>query len=472
MNKNSLLYRLITTITTILAILLVIFSIILTFRIKSIFYEDKIKLLDKQSKIISDAVVSTNLSSSKITNKEELHNTLNFVNKISDVDALVTDNVGFVFAGSGDGNDNSNLTKIALTNDIIEKLKSNQVVEYAQITYLGTQKEAYLKPVFKGGNFCAVVVMFTNTENIESSLSSAYRLIWISTLIVVVLSAVAINYFTKKKLINPLKEINIVANKLAKGEVDKRIEINSKDEIGELAKSFNIMAQSLEAVDTNRKKFISNVSHELRSPITSIKGFISGMIDGVIPKDKEGYYLNLVYDEINRLSRLVNELLDMSSMEVGKFKLSIVEVDINELIKKCLLNIGSKIEDKGVKVSVNLEKDHLFVYADSDRIMQVITNLLDNAIKYGGAGGIVIVSTKVRGTKVYISVYNNGPTLSEEEINHIWERFYKSDKARTNKDSTGLGLPISRLILTQHKQDIWVQNENDGVVFTFTLSRV
>jgi signal transduction histidine kinase len=471
MNKNSLLYRLITTITTILAILLVIFSIILTFRIKSIFYEDKIKLLDKQSKIISDAVVS-NLSSSKITNKEELHNTLNFVNKISDVDALVTDNVGFVFAGSGDGNDNSNLTKIALTNDIIEKLKSNQAVDYAQITYLGTQKEAYLKPVFKDGNFCAVVVMFTNTENIESSLSSAYRLIWISTLIVVVLSAVAINYFTKKKLINPLKEINIVANKLAKGEVDKRIEINSKDEIGELAKSFNIMAQSLEAVDTNRKKFISNVSHELRSPITSIKGFISGMIDGVIPKDKEDYYLNLVYDEINRLSRLVNELLDMSSMEVGKFKLSIVEVDINELIKKCLLNIGSKIEEKGVKVSANLEKDHLFVYADSDRIMQVITNLLDNAIKYGGAGGIVIVSTKVRGTKVYISVYNNGPTLSEEEINHIWERFYKSDKARTNKDSTGLGLPISRLILTQHKQDIWVQNENDGVVFTFTLSRV
>lgn len=471
MNKNSLLYRLITTITTILAILLVIFSIILTFRIKSIFYEDKIKLLDKQSKIVSEAVIS-NFTSSKITNKEGLHNTLNFVSKISDVDALVTDNVGFVYASSGDGVDNSNLTKIALTNDIIEKLKSNQAVDYAQITYLGTQKEAYLKPVFKDGNFCAVVVMFTNTESIESSLSSAYRLIWISTLIVVVLSAIAINYFTKKKLINPLKEINIVANKLAKGEVDKRIEITSKDEIGELAKSFNIMAQSLEAVDTNRKKFISNVSHELRSPITSIKGFISGMIDGVIPKDKEGYYLNLVYDEINRLSRLVNELLDMSSMEVGKFKLSIVEVDINELIKKCLLNIGSKIQEKGVKVSANLEKDHLFVYADSDRIMQVITNLLDNAIKYGGAGGIVIVSTKVRGTKVYISVYNNGPTLSEEEINHIWERFYKSDKARTNKDSTGLGLPISRLILTQHKQDIWVQNENDGVVFTFTLSRV
>ena len=471
MNKNSLLYKLITTITTILAIILVIFSIVLTFKIKNIFYEDKIGIIDKQSKSISKDVVS-NLYSPKVAPKEELLKVLSLVKETSDTDVLVTDNIGFVFASSDENNMSINNTKITIKNEYMDKLKNNEVVEYGQIGYDGVQREAFLRPVFNKDYFCGIVVMITTTKDIENSLSSAYKLIWISTLIVVVLSALSINYFTKKRLINPLKEINLVANKLAKGEVDKRIEIQSKDEIGDLAKSFNIMAQSLEAVDTNRKKFISNVSHELRSPITSIKGFISGMIDGVIPKDKESYYLNLVYDEINRLSRLVNELLDMSSMEVGKFKLSIMEVDINDLVKKCLLNLESKIQDKGVRVSATLEKDHLYVYADSDRIMQVITNLLDNAIKYGGSGGIVVVSTKVRGTKVYISVYNNGPTLSEEEINHIWERFYKSDKARTNKDSTGLGLPISRLILTQHKQDIWVQNENDGVMFTFTLSKV
>lgn len=470
MNRNSLLYKLISTITTILALILVTSSIIQTFQFKNRFYEDKLKQIEKQSKIISETVISS-LYNPKVTSSEKLQQVLDFVSDTSEVKILVADNIGYVFASSTENNEDVKLTKIAISDDNMSKLKNNETVEYGKIENGGTQQEAYLRPVFNEDYLCGIV-MVTSTTQIDGALSSAYKMIWISTLIVVILSALTINYFTKKRLINPLKEINLVANKLAKGEVDKRIEIYSNDEIGELAKSFNIMAKSLEAVDTNRKKFISNVSHELRSPITSIKGFISGILDEVIPKDKENYYLKLVYDEINRLSRLVNELLDMSSMEVGKFKLSIMEVDINDLVKKCLLNLGSKINDRGVKVTATLQDEHLYVYADGDRIMQVITNILDNAIKYGGSGGIVVVSTKVKGTKVYISVYNNGPGLSEDEIDHIWERFYKSDKARTNKDSTGLGLPISRLILTQHNQDIWVQNENDGVVFTFTLSKV
>ena len=266
------------------------------------------------------------------------------------------------------------------------------------------------------------------------------------TLITLILCLFGINHFVKKQLINPLKEIYLVANKLARGEVDKRIQVKSNDEIGELAKSFNIMAESLESLDTNRRDFISNVSHELRSPITSMKGFIAGMLDGVIPKDKENYYLKLVYDEINRLSRLVNDLLDISSMEVGKFKLTIMEVDINALIKRCLLNIESKVRDRGIHVNATLENEHLYVYADSDRIMQVLTNLLDNAIKYGGDNGIINVSTRIKGPKVHVSVYNKGPMMTEEEMNHIWDRFYKSDKSRTNKESTGLGLPIVRCI--------------------------
>jgi len=471
MNKNSLLYKLISTITTIIALVLVASSIFQTFQFKNKFYEDKLKLIDKQSKVVSETVISS-LYSPKITSGEKLQEVLDFVSDTSDMDILVTDNIGYVFATSTGDDENIKLSKIAISDENMNRLKKNEIIEYGQIGKAGTTKEAYLRPVFKEDYLCGIIVIVTSTTEIESFLSSTYKMIWISTLIIVILVAIIINYFTKRRLINPLKEINLVANKLAKGEVDKRIEIYSDDEIGELAKSFNIMAKSLEAVDTNRKKFISNVSHELRSPITSIKGFISGILDGVIPKDKENYYLKLVYDEINRLSRLVNELLDMSSMEVGKFKLSITEVDINDLVKRCLLNLERKINDRGVKVTATLDDEHLYVYADGDRIMQVITNLLDNAIKYGGSGGIVIVSTKVKGNKVYISVYNNGPVMSEDEIDHIWERFYKSDKARTNKDSTGLGLPISRLILTQHNQDIWVQNDDNGVVFTFTLSKV
>lgn len=471
MNKNSLLYRLITTITTILAIILVISSFILTFEFKNKFYGYKMKQIEKQSSSVSKTVISR-LDNPKVTSSESLQEVLDFVSDISDVDILVTDNIGVVFASSSENKEDNQLSKLAISDDDMEKLKHNEIIEYGQIGNEEVKKEAYLRPLFNDDYFCGVIVIVTSADEIESSLTSVYKMIWTSTLIVVIISALSINYFTKKKLINPLKEINLVANKLSKGEVDKRIYIDSKDEIGELARSFNLMAKSLEAVDTNRKKFISNVSHELRSPITSIKGFISGILDGVIPKDKENYYLKIVYDEINRLARLVNELLDLSSMEVGKFTFEIKEVDINDLVEKCLINLESKINDYGVKVSTTLENEQLFVYADSDRIMQVITNILDNAIKYGGSGGVVIINTKVRGNKVNISIYNNGPTLTEDEMDHIWERFYKSDMARTNKDSTGLGLPISRLILSQHNQDIWVQNENDGVVFTFTLAKV
>ena len=233
-----------------------------------------------------------------------------------------------------------------------------------------------------------------------------------------------------------------------------------------------MMAESLKKVDKNRREFISNVSHELRSPITSINGFISGILDGVIQKYKEDYYLKIVHDEISRLSRLVNDLLDISAMEAGKFKLSKSEMDINAVIKLCLANLEGKIAGKDLHVEVLLENKHQFVFADMDRIIQVVTNLLDNAVKYTDEGGFIKVNTKVKANKVYVSILNNGNKMSEEQIIRIWDRFYKSDKSRTNKESTGLGLPIVRLILTQHGEDIWVKNVKDGVEFTFTLTIV
>ena len=250
-----------------------------------------------------------------------------------------------------------------------------------------------------------------------------------------------------------------------------RVKVVSKDEIGELAQSFNIMAESLEKVDRNRKEFISNVSHELRSPITSIKGFVAGILDGIIPKDKEDYYLNIVHGEINRLARLVGELLDISALENGKFNFKKIRVDINQLIKLCLGNLEGTIIEKDRRVEVLLEKEHQFVYADRDRTIQVITNILDNALKYGKKGGYIKVYIKNKGDKVHIAIYNEGPVLKQEELIKIWDRFYKADKSRTHKESTGLGLPIVRLILTQHGEDIWVNNEKDGVTFTFTLQR-
>lgn len=470
MNKNSLLYKIITNFTAILAIILVASSIILTFAFRSIYSSYFYDKLEKQGEIITD-LVNTSLVEGESSYKS-LQLVLDNVKDVMDTDVLVCDNIEFVYAGSKEIKKEMSKTKISIDEQYASILQKNEIVKDGEVKAGDSSKEAYLKPIFKGDKYWGAIIYMPSDSVMNGYLFKVYKIIWISTLVTLVLAVAGANYLTKKQLVNPLKEIYLVANKLARGEVTNRIQVKSNDEIGELGRSFNLMAESLEAVDTNRRDFISNVSHELRSPITSMKGFIAGMLDGVIPKDKENYYLKLVYDEINRLSRLVNDLLDISSMEVGKFKLTIMEVDINALVKRCLLNIESKVKDKGIHINASLENEHLYVYADSDRIMQVLTNLLDNAIKYGGEEGIISVSTRIKGPKVHVAVYNKGSKMTEEEMAHIWDRFYKSDKSRTNKESTGLGLPIVRLIMTQHKEDVWVRNEREGVVFTFTLAKV
>ena len=168
----------------------------------------------------------------------------------------------------------------------------------------------------------------------------------------------------------------------------------------------------------------------------------------------------------------MTDLLDISSMESGKFKLNIVKMDINEIITLCILNLEGKIEERKRKVEVIFNDNHEYCLGDRDRIIQVVTNLMENAIKYGDEGGKIQVETYAKGDLVYISIFNSGPTIPKEDINKVWERFYKTDKSRTNKVSTGLGLSIVRLILTQHNQDIWFNNiPNKGVKFTFTLKR-
>ena len=467
MNKNSLLYKMITSFTTILAVILVVNSIFLTFVYKNYFYNEKFELISKESKILTDVIVDSidGNDISKVKNKVDEFNLL------TDIEVGICDSNNLLYVSTKGFNRIAEDNKICIEDKYLSRLKKGEVLKYGEIVQKdGNNHDVYLEPILNEGEHIGIIAM--TLSNNENMLFKGYKTIWISTLITLLVALIFINYFTKRQLIYPLKEIYLVANKLARGEVNQRIAVKSSDEIGELAKSFNLMAESLEAVDSNRRDFISNVSHELRSPITSMKGFIAGMLDGVIPKDKENYYLKLVYDEINRLSRLVGDLLDISSMEVGKFKLTIMEVDINEIVKRCLLNLESKVNSAGIRINVTLENEHLYVYADSDRIMQVLTNLLDNAIKYGKDDGIIDVSTRIKGPKVHISVYNNGSKMTEEEMAHIWDRFYKSDKSRTNKESTGLGLPIVRLIMTQHKEDVWVRNEREGVVFTFTLAKV
>ena len=465
MKRKGLVYKLIITFSGILALILITLALVLSLWFKNYFFRQKIQELDRQSKVISDSVLSY-LNGKENSKQNELKDCISFVGNSMDVDILITDNIGYVYEVSSDKFIENKYTNIGVSQKNMDKLKSGLAIEHGGREIMKTSPHTYLKPIFQDSYFRGIIVMITSEQSIRSGLKHVYEIVWLSAIVAVIVAAIIIYYFAKKIIINPLNEINIAARRLARGDVGKRVNITSNDEIGELAHSFNVMAESIEESDKNRRDFISNVSHELRSPITSIKGFVAGILDG------ENYYLNIVYDEIRRLSRLVIDLLDISAMEEGKFKLNMVEFDINILIKQCIAKFDGKIRNKGVNVEVTFGREHEFVYADRDRLIQVLTNIIDNAMKYSNDNGNIKITTNDKGSKVYVSVFNNGPLLKDEELARIWDRFYKSDKARTNKDSTGLGLPIVRLILAQHGEDIWVNNEQDGVRFTFTISKI
>ena len=280
-------------------------------------------------------------------------------------------------------------------------------------------------------------------------------------------------YIFSLKISNPLKQINEAAKKIAKGEFKDRLIITSQDEVGQLSNSFNEMAVALSSLEEMRRDFIANVSHELRTPMTSILGFLNGIIDETIPLNKHKEYLTIVVEEVNRLNRLVTDLLDLAKMEAGQVSLNLKIFDINELIRRCIIKLESIIVEKNIDIETYFDEESIQVYADIDSIERVLTNLLHNAVKFTLENGKIILRTEIVKDKINISIEDDGLGIEKNEIDNIWERFYKSDKARTKvKGGTGLGLAIVKNIINEHKQEIWIESEIQvGSKFTFTLNK-
>ena len=468
--KNSIVKKLIITFTSITGGVLILVGLVISLWVfKSSELENK-KRIDAQLDMLKVSINS--YINEQDTDYEEMNDLLKMVSIGSNVDIMVIDRLGYIYMVSDSMYDNFKYIKLDIPEKIDEsKLYSQNIEDKDGGKFTVT---AYYKPIYtydKLNGYFAIIDKNTVKDVFDGS--NMIIIIWLSIILAMGIAVIIVTYSSQKLVIKPLEEINNAAKRLAIGDVKKRVEIQQENEIGELANSFNIMAESIEKSDVTRKEFISNVSHELRSPITSIKGFVGGILDGVIPKDRENYYLKIVYDEVDRLARLVNDLLDMSAMESGKFKLTISEFDINQAIRLCILNLESKAKDKKLTVKCTLFDERTFVAGDRDRIIQVITNLIENAIKYSYDKGQIEVKAIYKGEKVIVSIFNTGATIKDSDINNIWDRFYKSDKSRTNKISTGLGLPIVRIILSQHNEDIRVENiEGKGVKFTFTLKRV
>ena len=462
--KESINQRIIVTFISVTSIVLIFLGSIITILFNKNYHSTKLSNLEKQMVIIENSI--NNYLNQQDGSYSQLKEIIKMACISTNTEAIITDRLGYVYLVNGEDYQNLMYSKIKLNT---ESLSSNIEFKKEVFKVDNVSIKGYVKAIYEDGEIDGYMIMVMQNE---SERNFNMFIIWITVIIEIIISAIVIKIVTNQIIIRPIDNINNVAKRLAKGEVEKRVVVNCNNEIGELAESFNIMAECLEKSDTKRREFISNVSHELRSPITSIKGFIGGILDGVIPRDRENYYLKIVYDEVDRLARLVNDLLDMSAMESGKFNLAITEFDINQVISLCILNLEHKIQEKGLNVKATFHNNRAYVLGDRDRIIQVVTNIIENSIKYSNDDGEIKIDVYSKGEKVYVDIFNSGECIEEKELNKIWDRFYKSDKSRTNKLSTGLGLPIVRSILSQHNEDIWVKNiEGKGVSFIFTLKK-
>ena len=316
-------------------------------------------------------------------------------------------------------------------------------------------------------------MVFLSSE--VSNLVSMWRdmaTIFLFTAVVVILLAFLVSSVTSMRQSQPLKEIASAARSFGHGDLNVRVDVgNREDEIGELADAFNSMAESLAKSEERRSEFIANVSHELKTPMTTIAGFADGILDGTIPPEREKEYLKVISSETRRLSRLVRNMLDISR-NTEDVTSAQAQFDICEVLVRVLVSLENKINAKSLEVFTDLPEAALPVWGDQDAITQVCYNLLDNAIKFSHEGGELSLEIKTKGAKAYVTIGNRGEPISPDEIPLIFDRFHKSDRSRSlDRDGVGLGLYIVKSILNSHKENIICTSENGLTKFTFTLSK-
>lgn len=342
-----------------------------------------------------------------------------------------------------------------------------------EVLYKDLYKERMLRVGYPFNVGDTTYAMFINVPmpEIEDTISKVSVIIFVSLALSGILAVILIFLITRR-MGYEINVINDSARYIAEGNFEKKIIINRKDELGELAESFNVMADELNRQENTKRMFISSLSHDLRTPLTTIKGYTQGILDGTIEGDKQDRYLKIVLNESDRLIKMINDLLDLSKMESGALVLNKTDFDINELILNVLDNFEQKIIEKNVKLTIDLSKDKVLAHGDYTSIHRVVYNLLDNSTKFVEPEGSISIRTELRGDKLYVGVSNTGKVLTPKELEMIWDRFTKLDKSRgLEKKSSGLGLSIVKEIIKAHHEKIDVfSNEDIGVAFIFTLS--
>lgn len=387
-----------------------------------------------------------------------------------EVDIFVTDVSGTCLAGAYES---SGLTE----SFTVEPWIMNSVLKNGEYrgngTLSGVYKENYMIigcAVERDGRVTGAVFATASLAALNS-----YRVEILRMFLWAAIAAFAIAFFAawgfSFRMVQPLRKMAAAARSFGEGDFSVRVDESSQDEIGELAVAFNAMATSLADSECANRSFIANVSHELKTPMTTISGFIDGILDGTIPPDQEKKYLRIVSSETKRLSRLVRTMLDLSRIDNGELHLRMRRFDLTNTMLNALLSFEQRIEEKNLQILGLENAESLYVDGDPDMIHQVLYNLIENAVKFTPDGGYIALKMEKQPGKTYMAIRNSGPGIAPDEVEMVFDRFYKTDRSR-NKDKTGmgLGLYIVRTIIRQHGGEITASSiPGDYTEFSFFL---
>ncbi len=306
-------------------------------------------------------------------------------------------------------------------------------------------------------------------EDVRSNMMTVLNLITLGLCVIVVLIFVLVYFLT----IHPVHKITQAAKEYSKGNFGYELKIKHNDEYLELGNAIKYMSGELNNLDDYQRKFIGNISHDFRSPLTSILGYVGAMLDGTIPPENQEKYLGIIQFEAERLSGLMTNLLTLYNFDNNKKLLNKQNFDINYIIRKTAETYEGVCEKKKIEFVFKMDSESLIAYADQPKIQQVLNNLIDNAIKFSPQYSKIILSTYEKGEKIFVSVKDSGIGIPKDSINRIWERFYKSDPSRgKDKKGTGLGLAITKEIIQSHNENIDViSTEGVGTEFVFTVAK-
>lgn len=439
--------------------------------------EKKQNLIENANQVASVIVASSEYNAITRTliveNPELFTVTISTIAQSVDADIFVVNNKG-KFQYCSEQNECTHIGK-ELSSDILGKTASGNFFEFGTMDgfYEDTHYTAGVPisiSTINGDEIVAFCYVSTKSAFVSRLTLAMMRMFLTAAVITMLLSLVLVGILSYR-MSKPLREMSTAAKKFAVGDFSARVTVTGDDEIGELALAFNQMADSLTASEGMRRSFIANVSHELKTPMTTIAGFVDGMLDGTIPPQRHSHYMNIVSLEVKRLSRLVQSMLSLSRIDNGELKLNRQDFEMFSVIVNVLAGFEQKISEKNIEIRGLENFKTIKVNADPDLIHQVIYNLIENAVKFTNENGYIDFSAIQTKYDISVAIENSGPGIPPEDIRYVFDRFYKTDKSRSmDKKGMGLGLFITKSIMRLHGGYIYVESEPDKFCrFTFKL---